>query len=62
VVSVEFNAWRYEREPQLLIPLLDTVRSALVEWAAGKDADTRERVHTAARKVARIIRGLAVLP
>ena len=59
VVSVEFNAWRYEREPQLLIPLLDTVRGALVEWAAGKDADTRERVRAAARKVGRIIRGLA---
>lgn len=59
VVSVEFNAWRYEREPQLLIPLLDTVRGALVEWAAGKDADTRERVRDAARKVGRIIRGLA---
>jgi KAP family P-loop domain len=59
VVSVEFNAWRYEREPQLLIPLLDTIRGALVEWAAGKDADTRERVRTAARKVGRIIRGLA---
>ena len=40
VVSVEFNAWRYEREPQLLIPLLDTVRGALVGWAAGRDADT----------------------
>ncbi len=59
VVSVEFNAWRYEREPQLLIPLLDTVRGALVEWAAGQDADTRERVRTAARKLGRIIRGLA---
>ena len=59
VVSVEFNAWRYEREPQLLIPLLDTVRGALMEWAAGKDAGTRERVRTAARKVGRIIRGLA---
>lgn len=59
VVSVQFNAWRYEREPQLLIPLLDTVRGALIEWAAEKDADTRERVRTAARKVGRIIRGLA---
>src|SRR5690348_10214474 len=59
VVSVEFNAWRYEREPQLLIPLLDTVRGALVGWAAGRDADTRERVRAAASKVGRIIRGLA---
>jgi KAP family P-loop domain len=59
VVTVEFNAWRYEREPQLLIPLLDTVRGALVKWAAGLDADSRERVRAAARRVGRIIRGLA---
>jgi hypothetical protein len=59
VVSVEFNAWRYEREPQLLIPLLDTVRGALVQWAVGRDADTRERVRATARKVGRIIRSLA---
>ena len=59
VVSVEFNAWRYEREPQLLIPLLDTVRGALVAWAANKDPATRKLVLTAAGKVARIIRGLA---
>jgi hypothetical protein len=59
VVSVEFNAWRYEREPQLLIPLLDTVRGALIEWSANQDADTRERVRAAARKVGKIIRGLA---
>jgi hypothetical protein len=59
VVPVEFNAWRYEREPQLLIPLLDTVRGGLVAWSAEKDADTRERVRTAARKVGRIIRALA---
>jgi hypothetical protein len=59
VVPVEFNAWRYEREPQLLIPLLDTVRGDLVGWAADQDADTRKLVLTAVGKVARIIRGLA---
>jgi len=40
VVPVEFNAWRYEREPQLLIPLLDTVRGDLLAWSAEQDADT----------------------
>src|ERR1700687_1904297 len=24
-VVVEFNAWRYEREPHLIVPLLDTI-------------------------------------
>lgn len=32
-VIVEFSAWRYEKEQYLLVPLLDTVREALVAWA-----------------------------
>ena len=32
-VCVEFSAWRYEREEFLLVPLLDTIRAALVAWA-----------------------------
>jgi hypothetical protein len=32
-ISVQFSAWRYEREPQLIVPLLDTVREALITWA-----------------------------
>src|SRR5690349_10795274 len=30
-IVVRFNAWRYEREPHLIIPLLDTIRAALSE-------------------------------
>jgi len=33
VVPVWFNAWRYEREEHMIVPLLDTVRDALDEWA-----------------------------
>src|SRR5689334_10365787 len=29
---VEFNAWRYERESHLMVPLLDTIRAALEDW------------------------------
>src|SRR5437773_870127 len=29
VVQVEFNAWRYEREEHLIVPMLDTLREAL---------------------------------
>ena len=45
LVVVDFNAWRFEREPQLLIPLLDTIRAALVEWsdAHGPDAESKVR-------------------
>jgi hypothetical protein len=30
VISVDFSAWRYEKEEHLIIPLLDTIREALV--------------------------------
>jgi hypothetical protein len=32
VIPVWFNAWRYEKEPHLIIPLLDTIREAFVTW------------------------------
>jgi ABC-type phosphonate transport system ATPase subunit len=44
-VTVEFSAWRYEKEKHLIVPLLDTVRDALMAWAnqhaAGRDAARR---------------------
>ena len=45
VVTLWFNAWRYEREPHLIVPLLDTLREELVAWAerAGQDRDLRDR-------------------
>ncbi|MEN8180095.1 MAG: P-loop NTPase fold protein [Pseudomonadota bacterium] len=32
-IAVDFSAWRYEREEHLIVPLLDTLRSALVDWS-----------------------------
>jgi KAP family P-loop domain len=49
VVSVEFSAWRYEKESHLIVPLLDTIREALLEWSDGRE----ER--NLARKTARIV-------
>jgi hypothetical protein len=59
VVSVDFNAWRYEREPQLLIPLLDTIRAAVVQWSEGRNKGTGEKVAYLARRIGRVIRALA---
>ena len=55
VVTLWFNAWRYEREEHLIVPLLDTLREVLVEWAEeqGRDPDLRERAMRAAATVAR---------
>ena len=49
-VNVRFSAWRYEREEQLIVPLLDHIRDAAIEWS--KQGATG---HTKARKMARRI-------
>jgi hypothetical protein len=59
VIIVDFNAWRFEREPQLLIPLLDTIRSALVEWSDAHGAAAESKVRTLAGRVGRVARALA---
>lgn len=64
-VSVEFSAWRYEKEEYLLVPLLDTIRESLVEWAnqvaaagAPDPSGVREAVMTTARTVGKVITSL----
>jgi hypothetical protein len=42
VLRVKFNAWRYEREEHLLIPLLFTVETTLNEYLAKIDRRTSE--------------------
>jgi hypothetical protein len=32
-IALQFSAWRYEKEPNLIIPLLDIVREGLLKWA-----------------------------
>jgi KAP family P-loop domain len=53
VVTLWFNAWRYEREEHLIVPLLDTLREVLKEWAErpDRDPDLRERARRAAATV-----------
>ena len=62
VVCVWFNAWRYEREPDLIVPMLDTLREELAKWASRRRTkDERERARRAAgafRNAARaLVRG-----
>jgi hypothetical protein len=62
IVAVWFNAWRYEREEHLIVPLLDTLRDALVDWAKEeeRDPDLRDRAFKAASTVARAARAILV--
>jgi hypothetical protein len=59
LVVVEFNAWRFEREPQVLVPLLDTIRFALVRWSESRDRNTREKIRSIANRIGRVVRALA---
>ena len=70
IVSVWFNAWRYEKEEHLIIPLLDTLRDALVAWAASVeggravDPSLRDRAIKAASTISKaakaILAGLTI--
>jgi len=54
VITVWFNAWRYEREEHLIVPLLDVLRETLLEWGrrVEQDAPTRARLGRRAREAA----------
>lgn len=59
VVPVWFAAWRYEREPHLILPLLDVLREALEERAKAEGDGERGWAHDAAVAISRA--GLAFL-
>lgn len=59
LVIVDFNAWRFEREPHLLVPLLDTIRAGLVRWSEPRNADTQEKLRSTANRIGRVVRALA---
>ena len=60
LVVADFNAWRFEREPQLLIPLLDTIRAALVRGAdaVGDSKEGKEKIRSIAVRVGWVVRAL----
>jgi KAP family P-loop domain len=60
VMTVRFNAWRYEREPHLIVPLLDTIRATLAWWAGSRKVAgaQRSQVRTIAERVGRVVRAL----
>jgi hypothetical protein len=39
-ISIRFNAWRYERETNLVIPLIDVMRDAIATWG-DRNSDAR---------------------
>jgi hypothetical protein len=62
-VPVQFAAWRYEKEEHLIVPLLDTVREALVLWADANGeaaAEARRAAATVGKVMKSIVAGLAI--
>ena len=65
IVSVWFNAWRYEKEEHLIIPLLDILRDELVAWAKRAEADSTtdssfsDRAIKAASTIAKAARAIS---
>lgn len=60
IVPVWFNAWRYEREQHLIVPMLDVLRESLQIWA-GKTRrikTAKDTAHQAAATMARAGRAL----
>jgi hypothetical protein len=58
IIVADFSAWRYEREPNLIVPLLDTISEALEAWQQTADPDGAQKAGNAASNVRRVIRSL----
>jgi len=58
VVSVQFSAWRYEKEEHLIVPLLDTIREALVVWGDEHRTDEGEAAKKTAATIGRVTRSI----
>jgi hypothetical protein len=56
-IVVRFSAWRYEKEDHLIVPLLDTLREALLASDAG-GRHGAERAKRTASTVGRVIRSI----
>ena len=60
-IVVPFNAWRYEREPHLILPLLDTIRASLSSWADDprRSPEAKQKARDIAGRIGRVVRALA---
>ncbi|MET7402075.1 P-loop NTPase fold protein [Dactylosporangium sp. NPDC005572] len=58
-LKVVFNGWRYEREPHLIVPLLDTIRGAVVAHAERQqEGAVRQTLLAVATRIGQVVRAL----
>lgn len=65
IIPVDFNAWRYEREEHLIVPMLDTLREAILAWSReeehkGGAQSARTTAATIGRAIRSIVAGLSM--
>lgn len=65
IIPIWFNAWRYEREEHLIVPMLDVLRETLVAWSPKKAEERAGRekatlVGTLARSARALAAGFSV--
>ena len=59
IVTIWFNAWRFEHEGNMIVPLIDVLRAALYRLAkSAPEPRRRERARVAADRIARAGRAL----
>jgi hypothetical protein len=58
LITVWFNPWRYEKEEHLIVPMLDTLREAIIDWSKQQPPDIKERATKAASTVGRAARAI----
>ena len=56
-ITVEFSAWRYEKEEHLIIPLLDSIREALLNWEH-QNAQTKKFIQKLTHKIGGVTESL----
>jgi len=57
IIPVQFSAWRYEKEPHLIIPLLDAVREAIADFA-DKEPNGQGAARRTAATIGKVARSL----
>lgn len=58
IITVDFNAWRFQNESMLLIPLLDTIRAAIIAHA-GPKTEANSQLHEVAQRLGKVVQALA---
>lgn len=58
-IPVNFCAWRYEKEEHLIVPLLDTMRDALVLWAKQYPGSQGDKARKTASTIGKVMKCVA---